>query len=66
MPDEIANLILEHLRALPTGQEKLLSRMEQIEIRMSSVENRIANLRQDVALLHGDSAGQSVRLELAD
>jgi predicted nuclease with TOPRIM domain len=63
MTDETANLILEHLRALRGGQDRLTEHMERLETRMTSLEQHIASLRQDIALLHGDFAGQSVRLD---
>lgn len=43
------NLILEHLRALCAGQQRLSDDMDDVKHRLSSVEQQAAGLRADFA-----------------
>ena len=56
MTEATDNLVLEHLRHLRTGVDGLREDMQEMKRRMTSLESQ-------VALLHGDFAGQSSRID---
>ena len=56
MTDETANLILELLRRLDVKVDRLTDAVGDLQRRVSSIE-------LSVAQLHGDFAGQSVRID---
>lgn len=63
MTENIENLILEHLRALRPGQDRLEKALELIRMRVSSLEEHVSGLRKDVALVHSDIAVIHIRLD---
>lgn len=52
MTDEPHNLILEHLRALRAGQERLEGDLMDVRRGLGNVESGLAGLRSEVALVH--------------
>lgn len=80
MPDNVENLILEHLRALRAGQGRIEDEVKEVKHRLTSVEAGIAGLRRDGAgtqedVYHQQSAIDKIkerleriekRLELVD
>ncbi len=52
---EAENLVLEHLRYLRA--------MDGLREDMSEVKRRMTSLESQIALLHGDFAGQSARID---
>jgi chromosome segregation ATPase len=63
MVEDIENLILEHLRALRAGQDKLQQSVDELRVRVGSLESHVASLRRDVALIHEDVAAINARLD---
>ncbi|MEF8722330.1 hypothetical protein [Candidatus Accumulibacter sp. ACC012] len=49
MTDNVENLILEHLRALRAGQDRLESEMREVGARLTSLEAGMAAGRRDGA-----------------
>ena len=66
MTENVENLILEHLKALRSGQNKLENSIDELTLRMSSVEGHIAGVRGDLSMLHSDIAVTHKRLDSLD
>jgi archaellum component FlaC len=67
MTDNVENLIVEHLRALRAGQERIEQELREMKSRMTSVESGIASLRRDSADFATTAADQHARYDrLAD
>lgn len=49
MADTIDSLVLEHLRALRAGQDRIEDEIKEVKHRLTSVEGGIAGLRRDGA-----------------
>jgi len=47
MSENIENLVLEHLRALRTGQGNIEAALRELKQRLTGVESGIAGLRRD-------------------
>ncbi len=56
MTGDVENLILEHLRALRAGQDRIEAQPRELTV-------RVGNLETETAHLHGVVAEQSVRLD---
>ena len=56
MAEESGNLVLEHLRALRAG-------MDELRADVHDMKGRLTSLAVSVASLHGDFAGQSLRID---
>ena len=49
MTDNVDNVVLEHLRALRAGQDRIETGLKEVEQRQTGVESGIAGLRRDNA-----------------
>jgi len=47
MSDKVENLIIEHLRNLRAGQDRLEDGLKEVKQRLTSLESGIAGLRRD-------------------
>lgn len=63
MPENVENLILEHLRAIRGDISKLVHAVDDLRVRVGSIEEHIAGMRRDMSLLHGDIAITHKRLD---
>ena len=59
MVEDSGNIVLEHLRALRRG-------VDDLQADMRDVKSRLTSLEASQAILHGDFAGQSARLDRLD
>ena len=64
--ENVENLILEHLRALRAGQDRIVQAMDEPRARIGSLEAHVAGLRRDIALVHEDIAAVNTRLDHHD
>lgn len=56
MTDNVENLVLEHLRALRAGQDRIENEIRDLKGRVSAVENGLNGVRRDlVALAEADA-----------
>jgi predicted nuclease with TOPRIM domain len=56
MSDNVENLVLEHLRALRAGQDRIENELRDIKSRVSAVETGLNGVRRDlVALAEADA-----------
>ena len=56
MADNVENLVLEHLRALRAGQDRIENELRDIKGRVSAVETGLNGVRRDlVALAEADA-----------
>jgi len=56
MSDNVENLVLEHLRALRAGQDRIENELRDIKGRVSAVESGLNGVRRDlVALAEADA-----------
>lgn len=56
MADNVENLVLEHLRAIRAGQERMENELRDIKGRLSAVESSLNGVRRDlVALSEADA-----------
>lgn len=56
MTDNVENLVLEHLRAIRAGQDRMESELRDIKGRLSAVESGLNGVRRDlVALSEADA-----------
>lgn len=49
MSDNVENLILEHLRGMRAGQERIEHELREIKNRITSLESGVAGIRRDSA-----------------
>ena len=47
MTDNLDNIVLEHLRALRAGQDRIEAGLKEVKQRLTGVESGIAGLRRD-------------------
>lgn len=67
MADNVENLVLEHLRALRAGQDRIENELRDIKGRLSAVESGLNGVRRDlVALAEADARLQVVIDRLGD
>jgi len=67
MPEKVENLVLEHLRAIRAGQDRLETEMRAIKERMTAVETGLNGVRRDlVALAEADARLQLTVDRLSD
>jgi predicted nuclease with TOPRIM domain len=67
MTDNVESLIIELLRALRSGQERIEHELRELKSRITSVEAGIASLRRDSADFATTAAEQHARYDrLAD
>ena len=59
MVEDFGNIVLEHLRALRRG-------VEDLQADMRDVKSHLTSLEASQAILHGDFAGQSARIDRVD
>lgn len=56
MADNVENLVLEHLRALRAGQDRIENELKSVKERLSAVETGLNGVRRDlVALAEADA-----------
>jgi len=60
MADNVENLVLEHLRALRAGQDRIENELQDIKGRLSAVETGLNGVRRDLVAL----AEADVRLQI--
>lgn len=60
MADNAENLVLEHLRALRAGQDRIENELQDIKGRLSAVETGLNGVRRDLVAL----AEADVRLQI--
>lgn len=63
MAEKVENLILEHLRALRTGQGRMEEELKEIKMRLSSLERGQAKGHAEYADLYGDHARQQSAID---
>lgn len=63
MTNNVENLVLEHLRALRAGQDRLEQSLDDLKLRMGQVEEHIAGMRRDMSILHADIVVTHKRLD---
>ncbi len=67
MVDNVENLVLEHLRALRAGQDRIESELRDLKERVSAVETGLNGVRRDlVALAEADARLQVTIDRLGD
>ncbi len=67
MAENVENLILEHLRALRAGQDRIESELRDLKERVSAVETGLNGVRRDlVALAEADARLQVTIDRLGD
>lgn len=67
MADNVENLVLEHLRALRAGQDRIENELRDIKSRLTAVESGLNGVRRDlVALAEADARLQVVIDRLGD
>ncbi len=49
MSDNVENLILEHLRGMRAGQERIEHELREIKTRITGLEAGVAGIRRDTA-----------------
>lgn len=47
MTENVENLVLEHLRALRSGQDRIEAALREVKQRLTGVESNMAGLRRD-------------------
>lgn len=62
-PEELANLTLEHLRAIRSDMGDLRTRMTGIESRLGSLESVVAGMRRNLAHMYGDVVEGHTRMD---
>ena len=50
MTDNVENLILEHLRALRGGQDRIGHELREVQSRLSSLETAVIGLHRDACI----------------
>ena len=63
MTDNVENLILEHLRALRGGQDRLEAEIREVKMRLTSIEERSTLVEKGIANVHGDLAILQLRMD---
>lgn len=63
MANNIESLVLEHLRAIRSEQDKHTDRFERIDSRLGNLETTVAGLRRDLAHLYGEMVEQHVHTD---
>ncbi len=63
MTDEIANLVLEHLKRFRPGQERIERKLEELIVRIGNLEISVAGPRRDFAHSEENAAAMGVRMD---
>ena len=63
MTDNIENLLLEPMKRVQAGQDRLELRLEEVVSRIGHLEVSVAGLRRDFAHSDENAAAMSVRLD---
>lgn len=63
MSNNVENLILEHLRGMRAGQERIEHELREIKNRITSLEGGVAGIRRDSAHDNDKIVGQQVGLD---
>ena len=50
MTGSTANLIIEHLKALRTGQDEIRAELKEIKVRLTHLEGSVLGIRRDTTL----------------
>jgi hypothetical protein len=64
MTDNIENLILEHLRALRGGQDRIEHELCEVQSRLSRLETAVIGLRRDIVHTEKDVVRQQLSIRL--
>lgn len=63
MTDNVENLILEHLRALRGGQDRIEHELREVQSRQSSLETAVIGLRRDIVFTQEDVVRQPLSID---
>lgn len=63
MADKVENLILEHLRALRGGQDRIEHELREVKLRLSSLESAVVGTKRDTVHAQEDVARQQVSID---
>ncbi|HWK43894.1 MAG TPA: hypothetical protein VNT30_04200 [Stellaceae bacterium] len=63
MSEEPDGLVLVYLRRLDEKIDRIIESLQDVQRRVTSLEANVARLREETASLHGDFAGQSMRMD---
>ncbi len=63
MTETVENLVLEHLKRVQAGQDRIERKLEELVVRVGQLELGLAGLRRDFAHSDETGAGMSVRLD---
>ncbi len=63
MTENIENLLLEHMKRLQAGQDRIERKLEEVVSRIGHLEVSVAGLRRDFAHSDEQVAAMSVRLD---
>ena len=63
MTDNVENLILEHLRMLRGGQDRIEHELREVQARLSSLEAAVIGSRRDVVHTQEDVARQQLSID---
>jgi septal ring factor EnvC (AmiA/AmiB activator) len=63
MPENIDNLILEHLRAMRSDITALRDDTREVKSRLTSLETAVSAMRREIADLYTDVVGQHSRYD---
>ena len=63
MTNNIENLILEHLRALRGGQDRIEHELREVQSRLSSLEAAVIGVRRDAVYTQEDVARQQLSID---
>ena len=63
MTDNVENLILEHLRALRGGQDRIEHELREVQSRLSSLETAVIGLRRDIVFTQEDVVRQQLSID---
>ncbi len=63
MPEDIDNLLIEHLRAIRTEIAKVKDDTNEIKMRLTSIDERLTLTEKGIANIHGDLAMLQIRMD---
>jgi len=63
MSDNVDNLILEHLRGMRAGQDRIEQELREIKNRITSLESGVAGIRRDAAHDNDKIVNQQIGLD---
>lgn len=63
MSNNVENMMIEHLRALRAGQDRIENELKEVKHRLTGVESGIAGIRRDNAGMQEDVYGQQAAFD---